>query len=131
MPILSGNDGTVRLAGGELLRVTDWQIEKTSANKSYTANDTGGARKRVPGAKDCCGRLEIKADDASPMPLCEGECVALELHADGSGENYYELAAVVDAIRLAVDVGRGTPIAYLVGFSGNGPITAHGVLNQH
>jgi hypothetical protein len=110
--------------------VTDWRIEKSSANKSYTANDTGGARKRVPGVKDCSGRLEIKADGTCPLPLCEGECVALELHVDGSGENYYELAAVVEAIGLSVDVGRGSPIAYRVGFSGNGPIAAHGVLNK-
>jgi len=130
MPILSGKDGTVRLARGEVFRVTGWRVEKTSANRSYAANDTGGARRRVRGVKDCAGRLEIKADDSSPLPLCEGDCVALELHADGSGENYYELAAIVDRVGLAVDVGRGAPIGYVVAFSGNGPITPHGVLRS-
>jgi len=130
MALLSGKDGTVRLAQGELLRVTEWRIEKTSTNKSYAANDTGGARKRVPGVKDCAGRLEIKADDAAGAPVGEGDVLALELHADDSAENYYELSAIVDAVRVEVDVGLARPVAYVVAFSGNGPITAHGILDK-
>jgi len=130
MALLSGKDGTVRLAGGELLRVSQWRIEKTSHNKSYAANDTGGARMRVPGVKDCTGRLEIKADDAAAAPVGEGDVLALELHADDSAENYYELSAIVDAVRVEVDVAQARPVAYLVAFSGNGPITAHGILNE-
>ncbi len=130
MALLSGKDGTVRLAGGELLRVSGWSIEKTGRNKSYAANDTGGALKRVPGVKDCAGRLEIKADDAAPAPVAEGDIVALELHADESGENYYELSAIVDAIRVEVDVAHATPVAHVVAFSGHGLIIAHGILDE-
>lgn len=127
--MLSGKDGTVRREGAELLRVADWRIEKTSANKSYVANDTGGVRRRMPGVKDCSGRMEIKAISEGPAPLAEGEILAMELHVDASGENYYSLSAIVDAVRLEVDISQGTPVAYVVTFSGNGPLEPHGILS--
>jgi D-mannonate dehydratase len=130
MPVLTGKDGTLRLANTEVLHLANWQIEKTAANKSYTANDTGGARARVAGVKDCTGRLEIKATDSGTLPLAEGDTVALALHADDSGQNYYGLSAVIDAVRVEVDISDAKPVAYLVRFSGNGPITAHGVLGK-
>lgn len=130
MAILSGKDGTVRLGNQPLLHVSDWRIEKTAANKSYTANDTGGSRKRVRGTRDCSGRLEIKAAESDRIPLGEGDAIDLELHADASGENYYELPAIVDAIRLQCDIARGAPLAYVVLFSGSGPLVGHGLLSK-
>jgi hypothetical protein len=130
MPVLTGKDGTLRLGGAEILHLANWQIEKTAAAKTYTANDTGGARARVAGVKDCAGRLDIKATGSGKVPLAEGDVVALALHADDSGQNYYGLSAVIDAVRVEVDISDAKPIAYLVRFSGAGPITAHGVLSK-
>ena len=130
MPVLTGKDGTLRLGGAEVLHLASWQIEKTAATRAYTANDTGGARARVAGVKDCTGRLEIKATDSGKVPLAEGDVVALSLVADDSGRNYYELSAVIDAVRVEVDISDAKPVAYLVRFSGSGPITAHGVLGK-
>jgi hypothetical protein len=130
MPVLTGKDGTLRLGGTEVLQLVSWQIEKTAATKAYAANDTRGARGRVAGVKDCAGRLEIKATDSRKVPLAEGDTVALALHADGSGQNYYGLSAIIDAVRVEVDISEGKPVAYLIRFSGNGPITAHGVLGK-
>jgi len=127
---LSGKNGTLRIGGAVVLHVSRWQIEKRAHNKAYTANDTGGAKKRVPGARDSAGRLEIKATDATPIPVAEGDAVALALHADATQQNYCEIAAIVDAIRTEVDISDGNPVAYLIEFSGNGPITAHGILNR-
>ena len=87
-------------------------------------------RARLPGAKDSSGRLEIKATDSGHVPLAEGDAVALALHADDSGQNYYELSAVIDAVRVEVNIASAKPIAYLVHFSGSGPITAYGVLGK-
>ena len=130
MATLSGKSGTLRIGGTIVLYVSRWQIEKRAHNKAYAANDTGGAKKRVPGAKDCAGRLEVKATDAEPIPVAEGDAVALALHADATQENYYELAAIVDAVRTEVDISDGSPVAYLIDFSGNGPIAAHGILSS-
>ena len=130
MPVLSGKDGTLRLGGAEVLHLTFWQIEKTAANKPYAANDTGGAKRRLSGAKDCTGRLEVKATDSAKVPVAEGDTVALALHVDGSGDNYYELSAIVDSVRVEVNVSEGRPVAYGIRFSASGPITAHGILEK-
>ena len=130
MSVLSGKDGTLYLGTEEVTPVTNWRLEKTSANKPYAANDTGGARGRVPGVKDCTGRLEVKATDSGKVPVAEGDAVALALYADGSGENYYELSAVVDSVRVEVNVSEGRPVAYGIRFSASGPITPHGILEK-
>ncbi len=130
MSFISGKDGTLKLGDAEVTQVTNWRIEKASRNKAYTANDTGAARKRVPGAKDCSGRFEIQAADSGHVPVEEGDTVMLELHVDDSGENYYEVPAIVDLIRANVDISEGKTVAHLVTFSGNGPITGHGILQK-
>ena len=130
MSFISGKDGTLKLGDAEVTQVTNWRIEKTRDNKAYTANDTGAARKRVPGASDCSGRFEIKATASGHVPVEEGDTVMLELHVDDSGENYYEVPAIVDVIRADVDISEGKTVAHLVAFSGNGPIIAHGILQK-
>jgi hypothetical protein len=130
MSVISGKDGTLKLGDTEVTRVTHWKIEKTSGGKAYTANDTGGATKRVAGVKDSCGRFEIKASDSAAVPVEEGDAVALELHVDDSGANYYQVPAIVDAIRAEVDISEGKTVAHIVTFSGNGPIVPHGILNK-
>ena len=130
MSVISGKDGTLLLGDAEVTRVANWRIEKTGAGRAYTANDTGGARKRVAGVKDCSGRFEIKAADSANAAVEEGDAVTLKLHVDGSGANYYEVPAMIDAVRAEVDISEGKPIAYLVTFSGNGPITAYGILQK-
>ncbi len=130
MSVISGKDGTLKLGDGEVARVTHWRIEKTGRAKAYTANDTGGARRRVPGVKDCAGRFEIKASDSAGVPVEEGDAATLELHVDDSGANYYEVPAIIEAIRAEVDISEGTAVGHVVRFSGNGPIAAHGILGK-
>lgn len=128
MSVLSGKDGTLYLGTEEVTPVTNWRLEKTSANKPYAANDTGGAKKRVPGVRDSAGSFEIKAADSANVPVDEGDAVTLKLHVDGSGANYYEVPAVIDRLRVDVDINEGEIVAYVIDFSGNGAITAHGIL---
>ena len=130
MSVISGKDGTLKLGDTEVTRVTHWKIEKTSGGKAYTANDTGGAKKRVAGVKDCSGRFEIKAGDSDAVPVEEGDVVTLQLHVDDSGANYYEVPAIVDTIRAEVDISEGKTVAHVVAFSGNGPIVPHGILDK-
>jgi len=130
MSVISGKDGTLKLGDAEVTQVANWRIEKTSAGKTYTANDTGGSKKRVAGTKDCSGRFEIKATDSANAAVEEGDAVTLELHVDDSGANYYEVPAMIETIRAEVDISEGKTIAYVVTFSGNGPLTAYGVLQK-
>jgi hypothetical protein len=128
--LISGKDGTLKLGDTEVTRVTHWRIEKTSGGKAYTANDTGGAKKRVAGVKDCSGRFEIKAGDSAAVPVDEGDTVTVELHVDDSGANYYEVPAIVGTIRAEVDISEGKTVTHVVHFAGNGPIIAHGILEK-
>ena len=128
MPILSGKDGTVLIDDVEVAQLTRWTLRRTSRNKAYTANDTGGAWKRTTGSKDATGRFLVQVTDSGSAPVEEGDAVTLELHVDDTDENYYRVPAVIDSVGTEVDVDRGELVGYRVGFSGNGPITAFGVL---
>ncbi len=128
MTIQSSKDGKVFVGGVEVARVVGWMLRETSRAKAYSANDTGGARRRVPGVRDSAGRFDVMAADYGRAPVAEGDLVDLHLHADASGENYYELSAVIGAVEVEVDVSEGKPIAYAVAFSGAGPVVAHGNL---
>jgi len=130
MSVISGKDGTLHIGESEVTPVTNWTLEKTSSNKDYAANDTAGSKKRVAGVKDCSGAFEMKATDSGNVPVDEGDLVTLELHVDDSEGNYYQVPAIIDRIQVDVDINQGEIVAYAVDFSGNGPITAYGVLNK-
>ena len=130
MSVISGKDGTLHIGDSEVTPMTNWTLEKTSSNKDYAANDTGGSKQRVAGVKDCSGSFEVKATDTGNVPLDEGDPVTLELHVDDSGNNYYQVPAIIDRIQVDVDINQGEIVAYAIDFSGNGPIAAYGVLNK-
>ena len=128
MAFISGKDGTLFASDTEVTQLTHWRIEKSVRHKAYTANDTGGSRKRVAGARDCTGRFEIQLTESGNVPVEEGDAVTLELHVDDSGNNYYEVPAVIDRVRAETDVSEGKTVAQSIDFSGNGPIAAFGIL---
>jgi hypothetical protein len=130
MAVLSGKNGTLYLGESEVTPVVNWKLATTSNNPDYAANDTGGWKQRVPGVRDAAGSLEIKASDDRNCPVEEGDMPTLALHVDQSGDNYYELPAIIDKISVNVDIQKGEIVAYLVDFSGNGPIVRHGVVGK-
>jgi hypothetical protein len=128
MAVLSGKNGTLFLGAAEVTPVVNWKLVTTSNNPDYAANDTGGWKKRAAGIRDASGSLEIKASDDRHCPVEEGDAPTLKLHLDGSGNNYYEVPAIIDKISVDVDINRGEIVAYVVDFSGNGAITRYGVV---
>jgi hypothetical protein len=128
MSVISGKDGTLHVGSGEVTPVTNWRLEKTSGNKAYAANDTGGARRRVAGVRDCRGSFEVKATSTGHMPVDEGDSVTLQLHVDDSGNNYYQVPAIIDQVRVDVDISQGEIVAYVIDFSGDGLLAAYGIL---
>lgn len=128
MTILSGKDGTLYIGQEEMAQITRWRLVKTCTAKAYTANDTGGWRRRVYGVCDCHGQFELKIADDRRVAVYESVLIRLRLHVDDSQKNYYEVPARIDSVRITVDIGEGKPIPYLVTFSGNGPVISHGVL---
>ncbi len=130
MAILSGKDGTVYKGGTPLVPLSAWRLALKCETYAYSTNDSGGAMRRVAGATDCKGRLRIALAEGQSCPLAPGQSVALQLHVDATGQNYYELPAVIERVELAVELSSGEPLAYEAAFAANGPLVAHGSLQS-
>ncbi len=128
MTLLSGKDGTLLVNGQEPAAVTNWRLLQRNDAKTYTANDTGGWRRRVEGANDCHGQFQLVIADSDQVPVQPGQAVVLHLFLDASGENFYEVAARITTVRLAVEISESTLVPLVVTFAGNGPVVASGVL---
>ena len=128
MAVLSGKNGTLYVGAGEVAPVSRWKLRIVGSHRAYTANDTGGWKKRTAGAKDCRGSFRVSVTESGNCPAGEGDSLTLKLHVDGTGNNYYEVEAIVDRIDVKTDVRGGDVVAFEVTFSGNGSVTPHGVL---
>ncbi|MGA2063800.1 MAG: hypothetical protein ABSG86_02475 [Thermoguttaceae bacterium] len=127
MAVLSGKNGTLFLGATEITPVVNWKLVTSSYNPDYAANDTGGWKQRAAGVRDASGSLEIKACDDRNCPVEEGDAITLNLHLDNSGDNYYDVPAIIDKLSVDVDINRGEIVAYVVEFSGNGAIQRYGI----
>ena len=127
MAVLSGKNGTLHLNGAQVAPVSNWRLAVTSNNPNYAANDTGGWKQRAAGVRDSSGSFEVKVDGGGHCPVAEGDSAALELHIDAPATTTTPSAAIIDKIEVNVDISAGKIVAYLIDFSGNGPVTPHGV----
>lgn len=130
MAVLSGKNGTLYLGTNEVSPVSNWKLVATSDNPEYAANDTGGWKKRAAGLRDASGSFEIKAADSQHCPVEEGDAAALKLHVDATGNNYYEVPAIIDKVSVDVDINKGAIVAYVIDFSGNGAMVRHGIVSK-
>jgi hypothetical protein len=128
MAVLSGKSGTLYLNSDEVTPVSNWKFTITSNNPSYAANDTGGWKQRAAGVCDSTGSFQVKVDDSGHCPVAEGDAATLQLHVDNSGNNYYQVPAIIDKIEVEVDLSAGKILAYAVEFSGNGAVTPNGIV---
>ena len=129
MAVFSGKTGTLLIGSTAVTPVTQWKLTVTSHNLDYAANDTAGWKQRVPGLRDSNGSFEVAADEAGHCPVAEGDVVTLGLNVDSSGNNYYTVPAIIDHIEVDVDLRTDKIVAYAIKFSGNGPVTAHGIVS--
>ena len=128
MAILSGKNGTLYVGADEVTPVSNWKLQIVSNHRDYVANDTGGRTKRAAGAKDCRGSFRVKVTAGGNSPVEEGDAVTLKLHVDDTGDNYYEVEALIDRLGTEADISHGDQVALGIDFAGNGSVTPHGVL---
>ncbi|MGE3406806.1 MAG: hypothetical protein AB7I37_08335 [Pirellulales bacterium] len=123
MSTFSGKDGKVLIGGTSLADITHWSLRTLSHNSAYASSSTGGHKKRVPGIKDASGTIAFKLNTSDPITddFDEGSSVTLLLHLDAT--RYYSVPAVIDAIRLEVDIDSGQVVGGVAEFSGNGAWT--------
>ena len=128
MAVLSGKNGTLYVGSNEVAPVSNWKLAVTASQRDYTANDTGGWKKRVAGAKDCSGSFEVKVTEGGNCPVESGDAVTLKLHVDASGGNYYQVEALIGRVRVETNIKHGDVVAHRIDFSGNGGVTPYGIL---
>ncbi|MBN2476899.1 MAG: hypothetical protein JXB62_19990 [Pirellulales bacterium] len=128
MAVLSGKDGTLYVGAEEITPVANWRLAISGTLREYTANDTGGWKRRVAGAKDCRGSFTVNLTEAGHRPVDGGDAVTLKLHVDGTGNNYYEVEALIGRVGVETNIRDGAVVAYRIDFAGNGGVTPHGVL---
>jgi len=128
MAILSGKNGTLYISSSEITPVSNWRLQITSDNPNYAANDTGGWKQRAAGVRDSSGSFDVKVDSGGNCPVEEGDSITLKLHVDETGNNYYEVPALIDRIEVEVDINEGRIVAYGLDFSGNGAVVPNGIL---
>jgi hypothetical protein len=130
MAILSGKDGTIKLAGQVVTPVTHWSLAISCEVGTYVANDTGGAKKRVRGPDDCTGSFVCRATDDGHCPVAAGLQAIVQFHVDDTARNYYEVPILVYRIRVECDIATGEVMAYTVFFAGDGRVVRRGVVGD-
>jgi hypothetical protein len=123
MSTLSGKDGRVKIGSTTLADITAWSLRTSSHNSAYASSSTAGHRKRVAGVKDAAGRIAFKLNTDDPLTndFDVGSAVTLLLHLDAT--RFYSVPAVIDALRLEVDIDTGDVIGGVAEFSANGAWT--------
>lgn len=124
MGLFTGRDGRVLRDDAEVADISAWSLLTASRGKSYASSATGGYRRRLPGVKEATGKIAGKLGAAPGVaainpPLVEGETVVLKLHV--SPAHFYEVPAVVDSVRVVVDVERDEIVGWEAEFTADGP----------
>lgn len=107
MALLTGDDGKVLIGATPLADITAWSLTTRAAAKSYASSATGGYRKSVTGAKHGQGRISFLLDSADPITndFDVGSQVTLLLYFDDT--RFYSVPAVIEALRLNVEIDAG------------------------
>lgn len=123
MATISGKDGKVVAGGVELADIVQWSLTTRSHNPAYASSSTGGFKKRIAGVKDGSGAVAFKLDpdDAITDQISEGDAVTLLLYVDAT--RYYSVPALIDTLRLEVDIDSGDIVGGVAEFSTNGAWT--------
>ena len=123
MSTISGKDGKVRIGAQDVAEITGWSLSTTSQNSAYASSSTGGYKRRVAGVKDATGNLRFKLDPANPLTTAfdEGDSVTLLLYIDAT--LFYSVPALIDSVRLEVDIDSGDVVGGTAEFSASGAWT--------
>ena len=128
MSVISGKSGTLILGETVVTPVSNWKLDLAVQSKSYVANDTGGALRRLAAATDCTGSFQCNATDDGTCPVAVGQGYTAQFQVDQTGDNYYQAPILIEKIGVNCDIQQGEPVAYAVQFGGDGPLLSYGVL---
>src|SRR5262245_22728997 len=107
MSLETGDDGKVVIGGTPLADITAGSLETAARSVSYASSASGGFRRRLPGVKEGRGQIRFQMDVANPLTnqFDEGTAVTLLLYLDAT--RFYTVPAVIDSLRIDVDIDGG------------------------
>jgi hypothetical protein len=123
---ISGKGGDCTVGTGtpvQVAELTKWGFNPKCATSAWASNRSGGYKRRVAGNKDGSGSIEGKWDPAVPITdmLEEGTEVTLNLVITGTQK--YLVPAIIEGIKLDVDLDSGDVVGWSADFSTNGSWT--------
>lgn len=125
---ISGKGGNVFLdaapaPGVEVAELMKWSFNPKSNNPAWASNRTAGFKRRVAGVRDGSGSCEGKWDPNDPLTdhLEDGASVTLNLQL--STTHFFVVPAIVDGIKVDVDLDSGEVIGWSFDWSLNGAWT--------
>lgn len=120
---VSGTFGDAKLGGVQISELCKWSANPKANITAYASNKTGGFKWRVAGVKDMTGSMEGKYDPATPImaQIDVGSVVALRLYLTATG--FYALNAMIENLKLNVDLDSGEPVSWSADWGSVGPWT--------
>lgn len=126
MATFSGKDGKISDGSGDLADITRWTFTRTSNNHAYGSSSSSGFKRRVAGVKDGSGSIVGLIQVGAAPPVAEGDEVTLQLFEDknaAGSQPYWSVPAVIEQVRIEVDIDDGTPVGFTADFTTNGAWT--------
>lgn len=133
MAMFSGINGTVKHgspASDSGIIVHGWTFNPTTTVHKRSHNQSGGFKAAVSGARDSSGSIMVSIDGSGNLPFHDNDEVTLQLHVDGTGQNYFEVPAIIESTPVELDIDDGQIVGGTFTFQGNGPWTGHGILSK-
>lgn len=123
---ISGKSGDCLIGatpGTQVTELTKWGFNPKCGTSAWASNRSGGYKKRVAGNKDGSGSMEGKWDPTAPITdmLEEGTEVTLNLVITGAQK--YIVPAIIEGIKLDVDLDSGDVVGWSADWSTTGPWT--------
>lgn len=107
--------------------VRKWSLTVKNDAKTYASSSTAGGKKRLPGAEDFSGSIEIYVEtgtnraDATALGMKSGATGTLKLHEDSG--NVWIAPAILDDVAYEADIEGNNIVSGTISFSRNGALT--------
>jgi hypothetical protein len=114
-----GGTGT----GTEIAELTKWSFNPKCNNPAWASNRTAGFKRRRAGIRDGSGSIEGKWDPGDPITDHLEDGTEVQLNLVTTGAQQFTVPAIIDGLKLDVDLDSGDIIGWSADWSLNGAWT--------
>lgn len=120
---VSGRYGDVKIGSTQVCDVQKWSFSPKVEIHSYASNCTNQAKVKIVGVKDGTGTIDGLYNPADPImaTLDVGTSVTLKLYITATV--FYSIPAIIDSLKVDVDIDSGNFVTWAAGFQSSGAWT--------